>query len=87
MTEEKPYYVYLLECKDGSYYTGITNDLEKRMKTHANGKGSTYVRAKGFDKLIASKKIGKKSEALKIEYKIKQLTKKEKLEYFSQQNN
>ena len=77
------WYVYLLQCLDGSYYIGITNNLDKRMKSHKSGKGSKYVRAKGFGCLIASKVYKTKSEALKSEYKLKQLSRGEKLEFFS----
>jgi putative endonuclease len=79
---EKIWCVYILECLDGSYYTGITNDLDKRMKTHEAGKGSKYVRAKGFCKLLSSKNFENKSEASKVEYEIKQLSKDEKLRFF-----
>lgn len=79
--EEKSWFVYILECLDGSFYTGITNDLEKRMTAHKNGTGSKYVRAKGFKQLISSKKYLTKSEALKVEYKIKKLSKNEKLKF------
>lgn len=79
----KKWYVYLLACLDNSYYTGITNDLDKRMLAHKSGKGSKYVRMKGFKKLISSKVCKNKSQALKIEYKIKQLSKNEKLNFFN----
>jgi len=46
---KKQWYVYILECEDGSFYTGVTNDVDKRMKAHADGKrGSKYVYNKGF---------------------------------------
>ena len=82
---EKAWFVYVLECLDGTYYTGITNDLEKRMKAHSSGKGSSYVKSKGFCKLLESKKCLDRSEALKLEYKIKQLPKEEKLEFFDKE--
>lgn len=80
--EEKNWYVYLLECLNGSYYTGITNNLDKRMTSHKSGKGSKYVRAKGFKGLLASKIYPCKSDTLKAEYKIKQLPKEKKLVFF-----
>ena len=80
--QDKNWFVYILECSDGSYYTGITNNLEKRMKSHKSGKGSKYVRAKGFNQLLDSKKYTTKSEALKVEYRIKQISKNKKLEFF-----
>lgn len=79
---EKPWCVYILECQDGSYYTGTTNDIEKRMKTHQSGKGSKYVARKGFSHLIATKICKDKSDACKAEYWIKQLPKSEKLDAF-----
>lgn len=79
---KKIWSVYLLECLDGSYYTGVTNDVDKRMNAHAKGKGSKYVSIKGFKKLIAVIPCKNKSEACKSEYKIKQLSKEEKLRWF-----
>ena len=79
---KKNWCVYILECLDGSYYTGITNDLEKRMTAHQSGKGSKYVRAKGFGRFLASINCKDKSAASKMEYKIKQLPKEEKLRFF-----
>ncbi len=78
----KKWSVYLLECLDGSFYTGVTNDLDKRMKVHASGKGSKYVARKGFKQLLASKECLDKSDACKEEYKIKQLPRGEKLRAF-----
>jgi len=82
--QEKKWYVYILECLDGSYYTGITDNIEKRMKAHKSGRGSKYVLSRGFGNFIASKTCSDKSEALKTEYKIKQLSKSEKLKFFLQ---
>ncbi len=79
---EKTWCVYILECLDGSYYTGVTNDVEKRMKAHKSRKGSKYVARKGFKYLIATKICKDKSDACKLEYAIKQLPRNEKLEMF-----
>ena len=79
---EKHWYVYLLECEDNSLYTGITNDLDKRMKAHASNTGSKYVSSRGFKKLLFTKKCENKSGALKLEYKIKKLSKKDKILFF-----
>ncbi len=78
----KVWQVYLLECIDGSYYTGVSNNVEKRMLSHREGKGSKYVKSKGFARLLASKPCESKSEALKTEYKIKLLSRSEKLTFF-----
>lgn len=80
--QEKKWCVYILECLDGSYYTGITNDLQKRVEAHKSGKGSKYVASRGFCRVIASKEYMGKSDALKAEYKIKQLPKEEKIRFF-----
>ena len=79
----KTWQVYLIECSDSSFYTGITNNLEKRMNAHKTGKGSKYVKAKGFKQILATKNCSSKSEASKEEYAIKQLPKAEKLSYFN----
>jgi len=79
---EKIWYVYLLECRDGSFYTGITNDINNRMNAHIIGKGSKYVYRKGFNKLLKIKECDNKSDACKCEYAIKQLSRNEKLEWF-----
>ena len=79
---KKQWCVYILECNDGSFYTGVTNDLDERMKAHANGKGSKYVYQKGFRKLLFAKPCKDKSNACKCEYEIKHLPREKKLDYF-----
>jgi putative endonuclease len=79
---DKPWFVYILECSDGSYYTGVTNDVEKRMKAHKENRGSKYVARHGFSHLIATKPCKDKSDACKAEYWIKQMPKSEKLNAF-----
>lgn len=75
------YFVYMLKCGDGSFYTGITIDLKDRIKKHNDGKASKYTRSRLPVEYIYIEKVANKSEALKKEIKIKQLTrlKKEKL--------
>lgn len=73
------WYVYILECSDGSLYTGITNDLEKRIKTHNSGKGAKYTRCRLPVELKKSWEVENRSEASKMEYKIKKLRRDEKL--------
>ena len=80
---EKHWFVYLLECSDGSFYCGITNDLDKRMQTHIDGKGSKYVARKGFKKLLKTKQCKNRSDASKAECHIKTLKKFEKLDWFN----
>jgi putative endonuclease len=72
---ESSHYVYILECKDGTFYTGYTTDVTKRFKVHASGKGAKYTRGRLPVKLVYERKCASKSEALKEEYKIKKLMK------------
>lgn len=74
------YYVYVLRCEDNSLYTGITNDIKKRMKEHfgKSDKKAKYTKAHKPIKIEALWQCHSKSDALKIEYRIKELTKKDK---------
>jgi putative endonuclease len=74
-----PYSIYILECRDGTYYTGYTTDISKRIDTHNSGKWAKYTRGKLPVKLIYSESFETESAARKREYEIKKLTKKEKL--------
>lgn len=74
------WYVYIVTCtKDGSLYTGITNDLEKRIAAHNAGCGSRYTRSRRPVTILKYFECKDKSSALKLEYKIKKLSRKEKL--------
>jgi len=79
---EKSWFVYILECQDGSFYTGVTNDIDKRMKTHKSGKGSKYVRRKKFKRLLQMKQCKNRSDAQRAECHIKTLQKWDKLDWF-----
>jgi putative endonuclease len=68
----KDWVVYILQLSNGNYYTGITNDLEKRLKTHAAGKGSKCVRANMPFILVFTENAKNRSQASKREYEIKQ---------------
>lgn len=72
--------VYLLRCRDGSLYTGITNDLPKRLKAHAAGTASKYTRSRRPVALAHSEPQTSKSAALKREAAIKRLPRRAKLE-------
>ena len=72
-------YTYIVECRDGALYTGWTTDLEKRIKAHNAGKGAKYTKNRAPVRLVYYEEYETKQEALKREYAIKQLTKKEKL--------
>ena len=72
-------YIYILRCADGTLYTGWTNDLEKRLATHQSGKGGKYTRARLPVELVYYERFDTKSEAMRREWEIKQLTREEKL--------
>jgi putative endonuclease len=78
--------VYLLQCSDDrqSLYTGITNDLDARIAKHNSGSGAKYTRGRLPVKLIRSWACESKSEALKLEYRIKQLSREGKLSFVRQ---
>lgn len=72
-------YVYILKCKDGSLYTGYTNNLERRIKTHNSGKGAKYTRCRLPVELVYCESYETKSEAMKREYCIKQMSREAKV--------
>jgi putative endonuclease len=74
----KEWFVYIVECSDSTYYTGITTDIIKRIETHNSKKGAKYTRSRTPVTLKYSNKFENKSEASKEEYRIKQLTRLEK---------
>ncbi len=79
------YYVYILKCSDKTLYTGITNNLEKRLGAHNHLiTGAKYTRTRRPVKLVYSKKFRTKSKALKREYEIKNVTRNEKLNLITQ---
>ena len=75
---KKMAYTYIVECSDGTLYTGWTNDLKHRMKSHNAGMGAKYTRARLPVQLVYYEEFQSKQEAMKREYAIKQLTKKDK---------
>lgn len=81
------YYVYILKCNDNSLYTGITNNLSKRLKAHNEKRASKYTRSRLPVKYVFIKKVVDKSQALKLEIKIKKLSRKEKISYINSDNN
>jgi putative endonuclease len=76
------WFCYIIECSDGTLYTGITNDLEKRISTHNSGKGAKYTKTRLPVVLKWSTQCENKSEASKLEWKIKQLPRSKKLSLF-----
>lgn len=78
LVQQQNNYVYILRCKDNSLYTGWTTNLEKRINCHNLGKGAKYTRARRPVELVYFECFNNKSDALKREYQIKQLSKQEK---------
>ncbi|PQD93939.1 hypothetical protein CYL18_16915 [Pradoshia eiseniae] len=76
--ENKMHYFYVLECADGSYYAGYTNNIEKRIQTHNEGKGAKYTRARRPVVLRYYEQYETKTEAMQAEYRFKQLKRPEK---------
>ena len=72
------WYLYILECNDGSLYTGVTPDIDRRIKTHNEGNGGRYTRSKLPVSLIYSETHLTKFEAVKRELQIKGWSKKKK---------
>lgn len=72
--------VYILECKDKTLYTGITNNLQRRILQHESGQGAKYTKGRGPFRVIYTESCDDKSMALRREHQIKQLTKQEKLD-------
>lgn len=71
-------YVYIVKCSDGTLYTGWTNNLEKRMKAHNEGKGAKYTRGRGPIELVYFEEFEEKVKAMKREYEIKKLNRDSK---------
>ena len=69
----------MLRCRDGSLYTGITTDVEKRLEQHRSGKGAKYTRGRGPLELVYREECGSHSDALKREWEVKGLSRQEKL--------
>lgn len=72
-------FVYMLRCKDGSLYTGWTNDLEHRLAMHSSGRGTKYTRGRGPLELVYSEELPDKEAALRRECAIKKLRREQKL--------
>ena len=72
-------YVYVLECADGSLYTGWTNDLAHRLAAHAAGRGARYTRSHRPVRMVYAERLPDRSAALAREHAIKQLTRQQKL--------
>ena len=80
-----PWFVYLLECRDGSYYAGITTDVAARFAAHVAGKGARYTRAHPPVRVLASAVYPDRSSASKAEWTLKQQPRARKLAWLSAQ--
>lgn len=79
----EPYFVYILKCGDGSLYTGIALDVEKRLAQHRKGTGARYTRGRGPLELVFVERAQSKGEALRREHGIRKLSRRRKLELYS----
>ncbi|MCJ7613440.1 GIY-YIG nuclease family protein [Candidatus Bathyarchaeota archaeon] len=82
-----PYYVYILRCKDGSYYTGHAKDAEKRFEMHKEGRGARYTRMHDPEELVYVEEFGSRGEAMKREQQIKTLSHNKKQELVNSNND
>lgn len=80
-------YTYIVRCSDGSLYTGWTNNLNKRIKAHNDGKGAKYTKTRRPVELVYYEKFVTKEEAMSREYHIKQLGRAQKLELIKKDKN
>ena len=76
---ETTWKLYILRCGDGSLYTGISTDVQRRLEEHRSGKGAKYTRSRGPLELVYEEECGDHSAALKRELEIKKLSREEKI--------
>lgn len=76
----KQWVLYILECRDGTLYTGITDDLQRRLSVHGTARGAKYTRGRGPFLLRYTENCDDHSHALRRELQVKRLTRQEKLE-------
>jgi len=81
------WFLYILRCSDNTFYTGITNDLQRRLDKHNDGRASRYTRGRLPVQLIYHERCRNKSSALKKEYTLKSLTRREKIHYIKKNAN
>lgn len=72
------WYLYILECGDGTLYTGITVDPERRLADHNKGTGARYTRGRGPVTMVYCRKTESRSDALRLEYRVKRLSRRKK---------
>jgi putative endonuclease len=74
----RDWYVYIVRCRDGSLYTGVATDVERRIADHLANRGAKYLRGRGPLKLVFKKQVRGKGRALKVEQQVKRLPKDKK---------
>ena len=72
--------LYIVRCADGALYTGIATDVDKRLAEHASGAGAKFLRGKGPLEIVFAEAVGDRSRALQLEYRVKRLSREQKLE-------
>jgi putative endonuclease len=82
-----PWFLYLLECRNGAYYAGITNNLESRFAAHLSGKGARYTRANPPVRILAFKGYPNRSSASSAEAQLKKRKREQKLSFFESDTN
>lgn len=81
---DKIWYLYILRCKDGTLYTGITDDVQRRFAQHSAGKGAKYTRGRGPLELVYQEECGSHGDASRREYEVHHMTRKQKLELIAE---
>ncbi len=81
------FYVYILQCTDGSFYTGYTKNLAERTKQHENGKGAKYTKSHKPQKIAYVEDLDSRSQAMKRERTIKKLSRQQKIDLINSQEN
>ncbi|QYF83089.1 GIY-YIG nuclease family protein [Brevibacterium sp. PAMC21349] len=84
--ERNKHYLYVLKCRDGSYYAGYTNDLHRRIDVHNQGRGAKYTRGRTPVELIYHEIFETRTLAMQAEYKFKQLTRKQKEKWMAKED-
>lgn len=84
--DDDAWFVYVLECGDGSLYCGVARDVAARFSQHQRGKGARYTRGRGPLRVAGKARCRTKSEALRVEYAIKQLDRSDKLALIAKKN-
>jgi len=81
-----PFYVYILLCTDGSFYTGYTKNIDSRTRLHANGKGARYTKMHKPEKIAYVELFDSRTKAMKCEREIKKMTHQQKLNLINSRN-